>query len=47
MSVFSFHPVKVITTAEGGLISTNNKKFYENILLIKNNGIMRNSKKFS
>ena len=46
MSVFSFHPVKVITTAEGGLISTNNKKFYENILLIKNNGIMRNSKKF-
>ena len=46
MSVFSFHPVKVMTTAEGGLISTNNKKFYENSLLIKNNGIMRNSKKF-
>ena len=46
MAVFSFHPVKVITTAEGGLISTNNKKYYENILLIKNNGITKNPKKF-
>ena len=26
ISVFSFHPVKTITTAEGGLVTTNNKK---------------------
>ena len=45
----SYHPVKAITTAEGGSILTNNKKIYENISLLKNNGIIRNknlSKKF-
>tara|TARA_B110000008_G_C16905052_1_gene538391 strand:+ start:56 stop:1216 length:1161 start_codon:yes stop_codon:yes gene_type:complete len=46
ITVFSFHPVKVITTAEGGLISTNNKRYFDKILLIKNNGLTRNSKKF-
>ena len=30
MTVFSFHPVKVITSAEGGMITTNNKRLYEN-----------------
>ena len=45
----SYHPVKAITTAEGGSILTNNKKIYENISLLKNHGIIRNknlSKKF-
>ena len=30
ITVFSFHPVKPITTGEGGAILTNNKKFYKN-----------------
>tara|TARA_B110001454_G_scaffold61925_1_gene60339 strand:+ start:475 stop:1620 length:1146 start_codon:yes stop_codon:yes gene_type:complete len=45
----SYHPVKAITTAEGGSILTNNKKIYENISLLKNHGIIRDknlSKKF-
>ena len=45
----SYHPVKAITTAEGGSILTNNKKIYENISWLKNHGIIRNknlSKKF-
>ena len=29
ITVFSFHPVKIITTAEGGAALTNNKKIYE------------------
>lgn len=44
--VFSFHPVKIITTGEGGCVTTNNKLFYERMLLFKNNGITRNSKNF-
>ena len=27
ISTFSFHPIKSITTCEGGMITTNNKKF--------------------
>jgi UDP-4-amino-4,6-dideoxy-L-N-acetyl-beta-L-altrosamine transaminase len=38
---FSFHPVKPITTGEGGLITTNNKKIYERILLLRSHGIKR------
>ena len=39
LTVFSFHPVKIITTAEGGCVTTNNKTYYERMLLIRNNGI--------
>ena len=46
ITVFSLHPVKIITTGEGGLCVTNNKKIYENLLLLKNNGITNNKKKF-
>ena len=46
MTIFSFHPVKIFTTAEGGVITTNNREYYEKILLIKNNGITKNKKKF-
>ncbi len=47
ITVFSLHPVKIITTGEGGLCVTNNKKIYENLLLFKNNGITNNKKKFT
>ena len=39
MTVFRFHPVKSITTGEGGAILTNNEKFYKYLLLLKNHGI--------
>ena len=46
LSVFSFHPVKHITTGEGGMITTNSKEFYEKLLLFRNHGITKDSDKF-
>lgn len=45
-TVFSFHPVKTITTGEGGAILTNNPDFYQDLLLFRNHGITRNKNKF-
>ena len=42
--VFSFHPVKSITTGEGGLITTNSKKISAKINLFRNHGINRDKK---
>lgn len=42
MTVFSFHPVKIITTGEGGMITTNRKDLYEKLLLLRSHGITRN-----
>lgn len=39
MTIFSFHPVKHITTGEGGAITTNNSDFYEKLKLLRNHGI--------
>ncbi|PHO09685.1 UDP-4-amino-4,6-dideoxy-N-acetyl-beta-L-altrosamine transaminase [Malaciobacter canalis] len=39
ISVFSFHPVKQLTTGEGGAILTNDKKIYEMALQLRNHGI--------
>src|SRR5262249_52290944 len=39
MTVFSFHPVKHITTAEGGMVTTNDTKFAENMRRFRNHGI--------
>lgn len=41
MAVFSFHPIKSITTGEGGLITTNNKEFYNKLVLLRTHGITR------
>ncbi len=46
MTVFSFHPVKVITSAEGGMITTNNRKLYEKIISIRENGKIFSKKNF-
>ena len=43
ISVFSFHPVKPITTAEGGMALTNDKKLYKKMLIFRNHGINKNS----
>ena len=40
----SFHPVKSITTGEGGAIITNNKNFYKKAVLIRSHGVIRNKK---
>lgn len=40
MTVFSFHPVKHITTGEGGMILTNNKEFYEKLKIFRHHGIV-------
>lgn len=42
MTVFSFHPVKIITTGEGGMVLTNNKDLYERLCLFRSHGITRN-----
>ena len=47
MTVFSFHPVKHITTGEGGAILTNKPGLYEKLLLFRNHGITKNSRKFT
>jgi UDP-4-amino-4,6-dideoxy-N-acetyl-beta-L-altrosamine transaminase len=39
MSVFSFHPVKSITTGEGGAVLTNNESFYERLNVFRHHGI--------
>lgn len=42
MAVFSFHPVKIITTGEGGMVLTNNRDLYEKLCLYRSHGITRN-----
>lgn len=39
MTVFSFHPVKSITTGEGGLITTNDEGTYRKLLRLRSHGI--------
>jgi UDP-4-amino-4,6-dideoxy-N-acetyl-beta-L-altrosamine transaminase len=41
ITIFSFHPVKIITTAEGGLATTNNKNLLEKMQLLRSHGITR------
>lgn len=43
ISIFSFHPVKHITTGEGGAIITNSKKIYEKLLILRAHGIVKTS----
>ena len=41
ITVFSFHPVKIITTAEGGIALTNDSKIAEKLNLLRSHGITR------
>lgn len=41
MSVFSFHPIKTITTGEGGAVTTNDQRLYERLLLFRNHGMLK------
>jgi dTDP-4-amino-4,6-dideoxygalactose transaminase len=42
MTVFSFHPVKTITSGEGGAITTNNEALYKKLLKLRTIGISKN-----
>jgi len=41
MTVLSFHPVKVMTTGEGGMILTNRKDLYDKLVRLRSHGITR------
>ncbi len=43
-TVFSFHPVKIITTGEGGAILTHNTAAYERMARLRSHGMTRNPK---
>ncbi len=45
MTVFSFHPVKHITTGEGGAIVTNNREYYERLVGLRSHGVVKPYKK--
>lgn len=42
LAVFSFHPVKIITTGEGGMVLTNREDLYERLVRLRSHGITRN-----
>lgn len=46
LTVFSFHPVKHITTGEGGMITTDSAKLAERMQMFRNHGITRNPSRF-
>lgn len=46
MTTFSFHPVKHITTGEGGMIATNDEHLYKKLQIIRNHGITRDKTLF-
>jgi len=46
MAVFSFHPVKMITTGEGGAITTNDKDLDDQVALLRSHGITKNQTQF-
>jgi UDP-4-amino-4,6-dideoxy-N-acetyl-beta-L-altrosamine transaminase len=41
ITIFSFHPVKIITTAEGGMALTNNSELAASMALLRSHGITR------
>ena len=41
ISIFSFHPVKHLTTAEGGAITTNDKETYEKLITLRGHGMVK------
>lgn len=45
MTIFSFHPVKLITTGEGGAVLTNREDLYKRLLLFRNHGITKDDEK--
>lgn len=46
ITIFSFHPVKIITTGEGGAAMTNDQFLDENLKLLRSHGITKDRSKF-
>ena len=46
MAIFSFHPIKIITTGEGGMVLTKNKKYFLKLVSLRNHGIVKNIGKY-
>ena len=46
MALFSFHPVKMITTGEGGAITTNDKGLDDKLTLLRSHGITKDNNQF-
>lgn len=46
MTIFSFHPIKIITTGEGGMVVANDKKFYDRASRFRTHGITKNTEEF-
>jgi UDP-4-amino-4,6-dideoxy-N-acetyl-beta-L-altrosamine transaminase len=47
ITIFSFHPVKIMTTAEGGMAMTNDEKLANKMNLLRTHGITRNEELMS
>lgn len=47
LTVFSFHPVKTLTTGEGGAVTTNDPELYERLLLLRSHGITKDPTRFA
>lgn len=46
MTIFSFHPAKVLTTGEGGMVTTNDEELYHRLKIYRDNGIEKDPKFF-
>ncbi len=46
MTTFSFHPVKHITTGEGGMITTDSKELYDKLIKFRTHGITKDSSNY-
>lgn len=47
MCVFSFHPVKIITTGEGGMVTTHSQELYQKLQDLRTHGITRDRARFT
>jgi len=47
LSIFSFHPVKHIASGEGGMITTNDKYLYQQLLKLRSHGITKDQSQFN
>lgn len=47
LTTFSFHPVKTMTTGEGGAVTTNDPELYERLVMLRSHGITRNADRLS
>ena len=46
MTTFSFHPVKNMTTGEGGMITTNSKELYDKLIRFRTHGIIKSESEY-